>query len=173
MFDPAYALDRHSPGVIPERRPFHAAAGVYDPNDAAQAVRKIWGPNRWLHAPFVSWQNVLRFERGIERGQPLRSNPRTSGELIDQFSRRHFVSGAIWTHAGKMGARISPCSVESLYLASRERVQRLLDRLDLKALRTIERALDHVYGAIRDEAVEQGLALDVAATWPVLTGNAP
>jgi DNA-binding MarR family transcriptional regulator len=63
--------------------------------------------------------------------------------------------------------------VESLYLASRERVQRLLDRLDLKALRTIERALDHLYEAAREEALEQGLATDVAATWPVLGRSAP
>jgi DNA-binding MarR family transcriptional regulator len=63
--------------------------------------------------------------------------------------------------------------VESLYLASRGRVQRLLDRLDLEALRTIERALDHLYEAVREEALEQGVATDVAAIWPVLGGHAP
>jgi hypothetical protein len=43
MFDPALALDRHSPGVIPERRPFHTVAGVYDPDDVDEAVRASWG----------------------------------------------------------------------------------------------------------------------------------
>lgn len=58
--------------------------------------------------------------------------------------------------------------VESLYLSSRERVQRLLDRLDLEALRTVQRAMDYLYDAIREEA--QGLDAESGTAWPVLAG---